>query len=496
VRRQRHRRPHRDLFWLFLGMLCFGAGPAGAAEDGFRVAASPLHLDGEVSCVLSTGLEGGRAGELAVGFVEDAGAGRPRKVLALFRPGPGNRYGPEPAAVFPLPDDAGVVDFADIDRDGRTDLVATRRGALWAYLRNGDGTLNPQPRALLRWPSNLPFSREQVFSLPLFRDADRDGRPDVLLPTQNGYDLFCQAEDGSYPERPDASFPLDYGASLQTLFQGNSLWIHYYVPRPRALDVDRDGVQDLVFADGDTLSFFPFDPGTGAYGPKKTVRLPVRKEGNQFVVSKVDDFDADGFPDALVMRGVQRKVTYTVDSLFYRGGPGLAFRPREELSFHQDRQIIPPWILDLTGDGRKEFVTFTQRLSLNSVVDYFVRNRVTVDVSVHANRDGDFGTEPVLVRKVSLKLEEEEGSPGAVDGDFNGDGRDDLVYTPDSGRLHYMLAGGEEMLPGKPSLDLEVPSYGRLVVEDFNGDGRDDLAVIYEVEKRKGDLTVLVSGAP
>jgi len=397
---------------------------------------------------------------------------------------------------FQLPEDTGVVDFADVNRDGRSDLVVTRRGALWAFLRKPDDTFAPEPRRILRWPYNLPYSRDRIFSLSLFRDWNHDGRPDILLPTQNGYDLFCQAEDGGYPAKPDASFPLDYGAALTEMFQGNTLGIHYILPRPQALDMNRDGVQDLVFADGNTLFFFPFDPETGRYGPAKTVRLPVRKEGVQFLASQVDDFDADGIPDAFVMRGVPRKVTFNLDYLFFRGQPGLVFEPREDRSFARERQIIPPWILDLDGDGKKEFFTFSQRLSLNSVIDYFVRNRVAVDVGVHPNRDGDFIEEPVVVRKVFLKLEEEEGTPGAADGDFNGDGRDDMVYTPDSGHLHYMLSGGKDRIPAKPSLRLEVPSYGIRVVKDFNGDGRDDLAVIYEVKKRKGDLTLLISDAP
>jgi hypothetical protein len=277
---------------------------------------------------------------------------------------------------------------------------------------------------------------------------------------------------------------------------GNSLGVHYQIPRPRILDIDQDGVEDLVFADGSTLFFFPFDPKTGRYGPVRMVRLPVRKEGIQFVVSQVDDLDRDGLPDVWILRGVQRKVTLNIDNAFFRGRPGLAFDPRADLPLPRERQIIPPWILDLDGDGKKEFVTFSQRLSLDSVIDYFVRDRVAVDVSVYPNQDGTFGGEPVAVRRVFLKVEEEEGRPGASEGDFNGDGRSDLVYTPDSGTMEYRLSGGKEMIPGGASLRVEIPSYGKRVVEDFNRDGKDDLSVLYEVRKRRGDLTLLLSGTP
>jgi hypothetical protein len=499
-----HRTPgenpmRRQGTFLFLLLGCLGwalPAEAQAGENGFRVTPSRIHLAGEISCVLSTDLDGDGAGEAVVGYLADAGRGEPRKTLAFFRAGPDRRYGPEPVREFLLPDDTGVIAFGDVNGDGRADLVFTRRGAVWTFPLQPDHTFSHEPERIVRWPCNLPYSRDRIFTFDLLRDLNRDGRPDILLPTLDGYALFLQKTGGNYPRKPDVSFPLDYGATLSEMFQGRTLGIHYRIPLPALLDINRDGIDDLVFADGNTCWFFPFLPETGTYGKAKVVRLPVRKEGVQFLVSQVDDFDADGLPDVFVMRGVPRKVTFNIDNLFFRGKPGLAFGSREDLVLSHERQIIPPWIMDLDGDGRKEFVTFSQRLSLNSVIDYFVRDRVAVDVSAHPNRGGVFSKDPVVVRKVFLKVEEEEGSPGAVAGDFNGDGREDFVYTPDSTKVHYLLSGGEDLIPAKPTCSLEVPSYGSRVVEDFNRDGRDDLAILYEIRKRRGDLTLLISNPP
>jgi len=490
------RRAAASLLVLLVSLGAAGGAGAQESEQGFRAEPSRIHLPGEISCVLSADLDGDGTGEVVVGTLEDTGPGEPRKVPAVFRAAPGGRYGPGPARTFPVPEGTGVVAFEDVNNDGRDDLVYTCRGSLWARPAGPDLRLADDPLRILRCAHSLPYARDRIFAVDLFRDMNHDGRPDILLPTPEGYALFLQAAGGGFSREPDASFALDYRATLSEAVPGRILGTHSQIPLPTQIDLDRDGVLDLVFADGDTCTFFPFRREAGAYGEPRTVRLPVPREGLQFVASQVDDLDADGWPDVFVMRGVARKVSLNIDNLFFRGRPGPSYPAREDRALSHERQIIPPWVMDLDGDRRKEFVTFSQRLNLNSVVDYFLRDRVAVDVAVHTIQEGVYGQEPAAVRKVFLTVEEEEGRPGAAAGDFNGDGRDDFVYTPDSARVHYLLCGGSAWIPERASYSLEIPSYGTRVVEDFNRDGRDDLAILYEVGKRRGDLTLLISTPP
>ena len=489
-----HKRHIVRIFFSVIMVFCLrGQGGAAPESGAFAATVSPIHVDGVVNCVVSEDLDGDGVGELAVGYTELSGAGKPRKSVAVFNARGKSSYGPAPGMVIPLPADVGTIDFGDVSGDGRPDLVVSRPGTLEAFLLKGDGTFATTPVPVLKGAFILPHSRTGLFSFCLFRDMDNDGRPDLLLPTLNGYDLYSPNEHGIYPAKPSQSFQLGYGTRESEDLDRYFLGVEHRIPLPTRLDINGDGRLDVAFADGSSVTFFTFDPQTGSYGAARTVELPVRHEAIQYVVSEVNDFDVDGNPDIVVHRVFSRKVSLDIDSLFFRGKPGLTFGSKEDFKLSGEREIILPRFMDLEDAGARDFVTFSQRLSLNAIMDYFIRNRVTVDVAIHPNRKGEFSKSPDVVRKVSLKLDEDEGRPAAASGDFNGDGKDDLIYTPNAGTLNYMLATGKERIPDSPTLSRDVPSFGKLVVEDVNRDGKDDVVILYEIEKRKGDLSLLVS---
>ncbi|MCI8554180.1 MAG: hypothetical protein HFJ80_04460 [Clostridiales bacterium] len=75
-------------------------------------------------------------------------------------------------------------------------------------------------------------------------------------------------------------------------------------------------------------------------------------------------------------------------------------------------------------------------------------------------------------------------------GDFNGDGKDDIVCMYDYGNLentlHVFLSNGAGFLPNQwwynnTQYNAEKVG-GRLVSGDFNGDGRDDVAALYDYD--------------
>jgi len=123
----------------------------------------------------------------------------------------------------------------DLDSDGRDDVVTHRNGRVFVGAQR-------QPRALERLERALPLPEDRLQLVdPSFDvqwpDVDGDGRRDLLLTTsakrgdevEARVDLFCAAEDGSWPQRRTARL------RMQPLG----------LP-PQLVDADGDGRDDLV----------------------------------------------------------------------------------------------------------------------------------------------------------------------------------------------------------------------------------------------------------
>ncbi|MEV0729361.1 N-acetylmuramoyl-L-alanine amidase [Polymorphospora sp. NPDC050346] len=114
---------------------------------------------------------------------------------------------------------------------------------------------------------------------------------------------------------------------------------------------------------------------------------------------------------------------------------------------------------DFTGDGRDDIVTFTH----GSLADVYVST---------STGSGFAGT--------SVKWNDFFGLSGetTLTGDFNGDGRDDIV-TFTHGTLadvHVALSTGAAFAGATKWHDWFAPGGEVAAVGDFNGDGRDDIA--------------------
>ncbi len=480
---------HTVLFALTAAALVVPAHSAHAAADQIQFTVSRLHLEGKLHFVIPADLDGDGVNELLVSHLPDGGAGG--KVLALYKTDDGRHYGPHAARTISLDPKTGVVDVGDLNSDGRDDLFFTSDGRLSAYLTQEGGLFAEKPSTIFEHPYNLPYSREKAFRFKLAWDLNHDGRDDLFLTTMEGYALFLQNAQGRFPREPSQVFRLDYSSMMWE--EGENIAIKYEIPFPTQLDINGDGTLDLVFSDGVFFHFFPFDPEQSMYGPPKVVKLPVEKPVFGMLRSVVDDIDGDGVPDILMMRVLGKKMQ-TNENYLFKGRPGLEFLDKPDQAILSEGAADTPVVLDLDGDGRKELITSSVKIGLSMFIDYFLRNRVRVDFSIYRIKDRSYEEDPVMVRSVYFKTEEEEGTPGAEQADFNGDGIDDFVLASQPEKLSFYLTDPDVLLPDEPTCEVEIPSYGVMVAEDLNGDGKDDIAITYPIEKRKGDFTILISG--
>ena len=114
---------------------------------------------------------------------------------------------------------------------------------------------------------------------------------------------------------------------------------------------------------------------------------------------------------------------------------------------------------DFDGDGNSDLVT----TNTGTINDWGARVSVLL-----GDGAGDFSVGP------DFKFETTNTIPSVSVGDFNSDGKDDLVTAADN--ISVLLASGNGNFNLTEDFEVGSSSYPRIALGDFNGDGKDDLA--------------------
>jgi FG-GAP-like repeat len=172
-------------------------------------------------------------------------------------------------------------------------------------------------------------------------------------------------------------------------------------------------------------------------------------------VPEVGDFNCDGRDDFVrFTRGSKADVFVNLSD-----GNHFKASDRWHESFAVGNEV--PMVGDFNGDGCDDIATFTR----GSAGDVFValsNGHAFVGTGVKWHDSFAVGNELPAV------------------GDFNGDGRDDIVtFTPGQGPIRnvFVALSDGKRFNGSGVNWLETYLYGVPAVGDFNGDGRDDIAI-------------------
>jgi pimeloyl-ACP methyl ester carboxylesterase len=325
--------------------------------------------------------------------------------------------------------------IADMDRDGKNDLVVTaHEDDTVAILRNVGGA------------EGLSFADKIVLSAGLHPqgvalvDLDGDGNLEMAVANSGraGGGSLAIFRNLSSPGAISFSTPIHLTVDTAT--------------RVVAEDIDGDGLVDLAVTSNARGEIYLFR-NTSVPGSLSLSRLLILQAGHYTGALGISDIDADGRPDILAPTVLGNYMPIFLNN----SSPGsFAFAPRQDFQVSDFPEEID--IDDLNGDGRQEIVV-TNRLS-NSVA-LFVNNSTPGDLSL-SRHDFFAGEQPNGLALV----------------DLNGDGTLDVVVTNADDTLALLLA---DLSASGPSLSLadhvragEGPFL--LAVGDFDGDGTEDIA--------------------
>ncbi|MCS6989573.1 MAG: VCBS repeat-containing protein, partial [Chloroherpetonaceae bacterium] len=308
---------------------------------------------------------------------------------------------------------------ADVNLDGKPDLVAANvgSGTVAVRLGQGDGSFTGAPDI------SIGGSPQSVF----VADVNLDGKPDLLTANSGSGTVSVRLGQGN-------------GSFTGSTNIGVSGAVDVFVA-----DVNLDGKPDFVTANGGNDLSVRLGDGTGNFTGSTSLLVGI---GPRSVF--VADVNLDGKPDLLSADEFSGTVSVLLNAtpvaVNFLGVVG---------NVSVDPEPVSIFVADVNLDGKPDFVTANQSFG-------------TVSVRLGQGDGGFTGTANIIVGS---------GPVDAFVADVNLDGKPDLLTANFNGNnVSVRLGQGNGTFTSPPTPEVSVGSFPRSVfVADVNLDGKPDL---------------------
>ena len=211
---------------------------------------------------------------------------------------------------------------------------------------------------------------------------------------------------------------------------------------------------------------------TGKVNPPQIERVDVDGDGREDLVL----WQINGMPmlktDIYVfLRGADQKLPERPTQVLHCRGFPIAFGPTDDWSPAHD----------LNGDGVCELVLLEIKASIftaNGFLETFLSHGLDWSVTIRTFHDGAFSGSPdaSVSVKGALPAQALAGWTFFFQGDFNGDGRPDLLVRRSETQWNIFLstADGRWFEP-QPAMTFDTSPHGYMEIKDLNGDGLSDI---------------------
>jgi hypothetical protein len=338
--------------------------------------------------------------------------------------------------------DAVSLASADFNGDGVPDIAVATGMGLQIFLANGDGTFRS---GATYFPNSPGCDTDCV--LVVTGDFNGDGKPDLAesFPSPHTVSILLGVGDGTF----------QIGENLFTdnsQVQGDT-----HAPGLAVGDFNGDGIADLAAANSDSVSVLLGD-GMGNFQLKFSY---TNLDGKPVSVVAAD-FNRDGKMDIAV----------SMDSIGPNPGDVLL------LLGNGDGTLATPGLLSAVAFDGNPFGLISADFNGDGQPDIAVADEGSSTISVSLNSGGTLLN---MQGYATLSAAQSTVTPSTVlAGDFNGDGKVDLLVSEGQNSGYSVLFGNGDgtfqLFTNGPPTGSMAPFVG--VTGDFNGDGNLDAVAV------------------
>lgn len=342
--------------------------------------------------------------------------------------------GPFEETRIPVGSAAASVLTLDVNRDGNLDLLVANAGGVTLLMGNGSGQFEPR--------STMPAGENPVDLAG--GDLNEDGHPDLVVANhETDYVSILSGGAEGFDSGRDPS-RLNVGVS----------------PHPHAVslaDLDDDGHLDILVDDraAEALRVL-WGRGDGSFDRGDSIDV----RGDPYRGMAVGDLNRDGHLDVATPNPGTVAITFGGGAGGFTAGPDLragGLRP------------FAVAIADMNGDAIPDIAAGSGE-GAGAVVVWF------------GNGDGSFRPDPESPYSIA------EGPTSLAVSDVDGDGIEDLLVASYVGDGLAILFGGRQSLR-MIRMEIDGSPWG-MATGDFNGDGRMDVVTSND---GSGDISVLLA---
>jgi len=265
-------------------------------------------------------------------------------------------------------------------------------------------------------------------------------------------------------------------------------------------NADGDDRDDICLIWPDRLVIFRQN-ANGQFGPdgRRDFRFQETSVGN-LCQSQLIDFDRDGRLDLVCSRAAGGISGAHTDITFYNAAKIDRGERIENYRITLTDACGNLLIGDFDQGGGLEVVVPAVELGIMTTVKKMVTKKTDFHILIYPiDNLGRPTTEPQVRKKVSCQLDFENPDPTADirldwSGDYDGDGRPDLVVADGAGQLGFYRGTADGYLEDRANLVLDMPSPADIRPVLLNGDKQSDLIVIHKPTGGNTRVTLLVTG--